>query len=988
MRPALLLLILFLMIVLGMSCSKNGGVLPDANGTSIPEIASLPILVSDFDSRGNPTGGWGVLGLFNIQGKPSTGNFSIESLRSGALYDALEVVDITNFMTLAPCTYCVKVHSVQLNNDNTVTLKISIRHPFAVGDPMKPITGRNRADLHIFNVEGIVAATPDTEMPVSFPGLGQTVGHSNLINADGYTAYLDQSLDSIIDTQATIHPYKLHFRDYSSGNFDPSSPTGFTDVLHPTGNLVMAMGSDLDMRDYIFQLDNTDRLDFIYAVGCTYALSAASKSQRFTPEYRIPQHNKKAASEVHVVIDSNNLRGGVATSDCTIHVEVLDMSHGVTSGDNRDQVHSPSDVASISLEVSGVTSTPVVLSSPTPLSGSPRDPSNPLLYEMFFTNDMSADQGTYLGLVKVADSYMPGQNSAPSLNGKDGISRVDPMLSPLAKLFEIPEFATYAAFQIDVQPNTELPVCDIQTIPSNGTVSINHNITFDGSASHDPDGSVVLYEWDFDYNGTTFNADATGAVVQTQYSTVDDCVAALRVTDDMNAKSICTKPIHVTETPVIPDDFIQIDNVNFGTNVTIVEDYSGVLHAFYVEGASFTSQASNIHWSYSEDHGNTWQGQEKIYDTTGQQYHVVLCGTNAQAVWACATSGPIIYIAWVERKWTDLATFLDKVVVGEFSINNLNSPVLNYLTAFTEPSPCYGLFGVQLIATSQNELMLYYGRVQSWGVFVLDYKFAIDYVHLPEAITPTLPFTDNSTSTNNITNGHFTYVYHSTSPLFAVDSHDNIFFTISGNMQVSGSTPPPGLPDYSSNYGSAILRYNNSGDYLTGNNWTFVQHYGRSGMANYWDNSTQAIVADKNDNIHWVFEYETNGSGSWDYIGNYYMVYGTGPSTGQWNFTYTDPILPSLHEYGPNTTCEFLYASIDTNSQGEVWITYQDASDVPEIYYTYNDGSWHDPTVITVPPLDSGWYPYMFITSWDGMYTVFNDALTDGHPWLKAIDTL
>jgi len=92
---------------------------------------------------------------------------------------------------------------------------------------------------------------------------------------------------------------------------------------------------------------------------------------------------------------------------------------------------------------------------------------------------------------------------------------------------------------------------------------------------------------------------------------------------------------------------------------------------------------------------------------------------------------------------------------------------------------------------------------------------------------------------------------------------------------------------------------------------------------------------------------------------------------------------------GAKYAAEFIYASIDTNSQGEIWITYQDAYQdgfppaIPaEIYYTHFDGAtWQDPIEMTVPPMDHGYYPYMFISSWDAMYVVFSDAKIDGDPW-------
>ena len=955
---------------------------------------SLPVLISDFDKDGTPEAGWGVLGLFNLVGNPKTADVKLIPLRRTEFYDTLEVVDLTNFMKLSPCTNCAKVRSIELTSDGMLQVNISLNHPFAVGDPMKPITGRNRADLHVFNVEGLVMATQSTETPVTFTGLGQTVGNTHLVNADGYSSYLDGIIDGLFPTAATVHPYKLHFRDYSSGNFNPSNPTGFSDILHPTGNLVMAMGCDLDTQPYIFDLTGIDRLDFIYAVGCTYALSAKNKSSRFTPEYRIPQHNKKAASEVHVEIVQNSLRGGVSSSDCKLNVKVLDMNHGVAVGEGLDQMHAQSDVSAISVEVSGVTSAPVVLSSPTPLSGTPRDPANPLLYELTFTNSASAPMGTYTGLVKVLDNYQQGQNSAPSLNGMDGIGRVDPGTPPTNALFIIPEFATYAAFIVKVNPATELPVCQIVTIPANGHVFTNQNITFDGSLSHDPDGSIVSYEWDYDYNGTTFSPDATGAVVNTSYPAEGNFTAALRVTDDMTASTICTKDISVSLS-TIPDDFVKIDGMDIGQNVTIVEDYNGLLHAFYGKPAtSLTDLTSNIYWAYSTDHGNTWQGHLKIYETIPppSDYFHVIAYPFAQMVNAHATAGPKIYLGWLEQQFFP-ADWQHRVVAGQFDISNLNAPTLTTIVVRT--GVVHYLYpGVQITSTSDDRVMMYYMEYRGTGWFVPFWKFA-DFDNLDDLTgAPSMDFTLNTT------NGFLIYVYNSTSPILAVDSQDNILFTLSGRFSSIGvpsppyqPTPPPPFSPYDPGYGSAILRFNNSGNYSSGNNWTFVQHYGCVGSQYYWDNWTQALDIDKNDKVHWVFEYEIDGYPDSETHGVYSMVYGEGSPTGQWDFTYKDPIhLDMRTSDGSKILNEFRYVSIDTNSENEVWITYQRASDVPEIYYTYSGSpltSWQTPTLITDhSPLDQAWYPYMFVSSWDAMYVVMSDAASNGYPWVRAINTL
>ena len=567
MKKRILLLILtILVMILATNCS--GGMSNPAqpgdlkNFPDIPSrMSSLPVGVSDWDSIGKPSGGMGLLGLFELSLDVSKATAELTSLRQGALTDTLEAVDITNFLQMAPCTDCAKIKSVALDPDGHLVVSIGIKHPFDAGDPLKPITARNRADLHVFNVEGIVisdlAAT-------TFPALDESTADFELINNGGYTKYLDAVLDDIFPTEATIHPYVMHFDDYSAGNFDPGYPMGFESVTTPppSGNLVMAMGCDYDFKDYIFDLPSSEIVNFIYAVGCTYPVASESKSNRFEPEYRIPQHNKKAASEVSIQIISNNLGGGDISSTAEIEVRVVDINHGVPVGDELNQMFADSSVNDIFIEIPGVMTDMLILDGSSPISGTGHDPSDPLVYAGTVTNTAGAVEGTYSGLIKVLDSYAPGQNNSPLLHGEDGIKRVDPLESPLAGLFDIPEFATYQIFSIGVGSGNEPPVAILTSNPDPARIAKYTTIDLDATSSYDADGSIELYEFDFDWDGidSNFNADAsntTGIITTPPFDEAGTFIVGLRVTDNASAVAYDSITVEVEEGCII---FVDDDN--------------------------------------------------------------------------------------------------------------------------------------------------------------------------------------------------------------------------------------------------------------------------------------------------------------------------------------------------------------------------------------------------------------------------------------------
>ncbi len=87
------------------------------------------------------------------------------------------------------------------------------------------------------------------------------------------------------------------------------------------------------------------------------------------------------------------------------------------------------------------------------------------------------------------------------------------------------------------------------TISSN-PAGINERVNFDGSGSshtNDAQFNIVSWEWDFDYDGTTFTVDATGQNADNRYPVAGTFTVALRVTDN----NVPPKTDLVTQTLVI-----------------------------------------------------------------------------------------------------------------------------------------------------------------------------------------------------------------------------------------------------------------------------------------------------------------------------------------------------------------------------------------------------------------------------------------------------
>jgi PKD repeat protein len=103
---------------------------------------------------------------------------------------------------------------------------------------------------------------------------------------------------------------------------------------------------------------------------------------------------------------------------------------------------------------------------------------------------------------------------------------------------DLDEVAIYdralSAAQVDEHFNSDSankrPTASFQAAPANPKVG--EAVTFDASASKDPDGTIAKYEWDLDGNGTYETSTGTTAAVTHTYATAETVKVGLRVTDN------------------------------------------------------------------------------------------------------------------------------------------------------------------------------------------------------------------------------------------------------------------------------------------------------------------------------------------------------------------------------------------------------------------------------------------------------------------------
>ncbi|MCC7477024.1 PKD domain-containing protein [bacterium] len=107
-----------------------------------------------------------------------------------------------------------------------------------------------------------------------------------------------------------------------------------------------------------------------------------------------------------------------------------------------------------------------------------------------------------------------------------------------------------ATVQINVSAS-QPPVADLQASPTSGDKPVV--VTFNATASMDPDGTVTDYEWDFDGDSNFNEADNGEAAAQgdptppdVSYTVVGSFDATVRVTDNDGGKDTAVQTINVT----------------------------------------------------------------------------------------------------------------------------------------------------------------------------------------------------------------------------------------------------------------------------------------------------------------------------------------------------------------------------------------------------------------------------------------------------------
>jgi N,N-dimethylformamidase beta subunit-like, C-terminal/Concanavalin A-like lectin/glucanases superfamily/PKD domain len=232
----------------------------------------------------------------------------------------------------------------------------------------------------------------------------------------------------------------------------------------------------------------------------------------------------------------------------------------------------------------------------------------------------------------------------------------------------------------------------------------NVPVTFDASASKDPDGSIVKYEWDLDGNGSYETDSGSNPAASRSFPSEGTFTVGLRVTDNLTGIDTTTRTIKVGAQPPSPSFTISPNPavvgipVHFDASASSDADGSIVKYEWDLDGNG----------SYETDTGTT-PAADRAYETPGT-FEVGLRVTDNSGM-AVATKLPLTVNSGGVSNYGD--TVLDTPgLVDYWRLGEANGPALadskGTATGTASPGVTFGLPGG--IASDPNTAVRFDGN--------------------------------------------------------------------------------------------------------------------------------------------------------------------------------------------------------------------------------------------------------------------------------------
>jgi len=277
---------------------------------------------------------------FDMLLNPDKPELSITPIRRSADIGDSSDLEIDQYLQSDPCSDCLKVSGIGMDEEGRVFMDVGIKHPFDESS--------QRLDLNAYDIRAIIIVQGDRIFPQTIINGQSVLGHFHfLANADGWTNHFDDGVNG--QYPGNLNPFIEFFTE------DDPTWDGIGDEIE---NHVMAVGADYDFKRLIFDIPSGEDYQFQLVVGASYGQSAKKSvtegepGSRTNPMYFLPEFNRKEAYSVVMIADELNFG---ANPEVVVDIEIKDWQAGAHVGqvypEDLNDLTGPSGINIISLEI-------------------------------------------------------------------------------------------------------------------------------------------------------------------------------------------------------------------------------------------------------------------------------------------------------------------------------------------------------------------------------------------------------------------------------------------------------------------------------------------------------------------------------------------------------------------------------------------------------------------------------------------------------------
>ena len=507
----ILLIVIFTGLVIIISCSKTSNPVMIPNMENPDTGYNLPDISEGVSADRNLGSNKGVFGAWKIRVDSETLQAEIIPARNAHAIGDIFDSDLSQFLNISPCGNCLIIPQITWDGYQNLAMKVGMKHPF---DNIAA-----RPDLHGFDVRAIFilphkfSETFTDIKVINTDGVEEDANldmqWSGLLSPDGFTSHYDWlTTDTRYfitgnDLPGNLNPFIRFFENYNTAPFDPHAPAGHN---------VMAVGSGYYQRTAILDGEFLENPDFEFYIIADVAYGqSATFANRPDPQYYLPAFNRTEAWRIEYWIENNNLTFMDPSSTADLVVQVFDWQQNAVVDPsypdplNLNGVSESSRVHQLELSIPGFQLAPIVTDVN---EGGDGSPDNPLQYRLQVTNEQGMSGNSY-GLLAVRDEL----NGSPSPMGRMPIPDIPAGFPYETK--DILDYSYYMLVNVNLRNGFYM---HISTADIDGELFYStrdqlakwNETSIAPDFFMDPGHRKFLYNWDYDYDGITFNVDGSG----------------------------------------------------------------------------------------------------------------------------------------------------------------------------------------------------------------------------------------------------------------------------------------------------------------------------------------------------------------------------------------------------------------------------------------------------------------------------------------------